>query len=148
MNKLLGALCVFAIVLAPVTARADIYSEMNMKPLTPETTAAMKAQVQAAKAKWASMTPAEKSAVTQSMRGKKLGELSAMERVAQNDDMTAMTRSETAQQKAERETAQASYAKMTPEQKAAMRKAAQRKKLADLSMLEKVGQNDDMGREF
>ncbi len=148
MNKLLGALCVFAIALAPVTALADIYSEMNMKPLTPETTAAMKAQVQAAKAKWASMTPAEKSAVTQSMRGKRLGELTAMERVAQNDDMTAMTKSETAQLKAEREAAQASYAKMTPEQKAAVRKAAQQKKLADLSMMEKVGQNDDMGREF
>lgn len=148
MNKLLAALCVSAIALASVTALADVYSEMNMKPLTPETTAAMKAQVQAAKAKWASMTPAEKSAVTQSMRGKRLGELTAMERVAQNDDMTAMTKSETAKQKAERETAQASYAKMTPEQKAAMRKAAQQKKLADLSMLEKVGQNDDMGREF
>ena len=148
MNKLLGALCVFAIALAPVTALADVYSEMNMKPLTPETTAAMKAQVQAAKAKWASMTPAEKSAVTQSMRGKKLGELTAMERVAQNDDMTAMTKSETAQLKSEREAAQASYAKMTSEQKAAVRKAAQQKKLADLSMLEKVGQNDDMGREF
>lgn len=148
MNKLLGALCVFAIALAPVTALADVYSEMNMKPLTPETTAAMKAQVQAAKAKWASMTPAEKSAVTQSMRGKKVGELTAMERVAQNDDMTAMTKSETAQLKSEREAAQASYAKMTSEQKAAVRKAAQQKKLADLSMLEKVGQNDDMGREF
>ena len=148
MNKLLGALCVFAIALASVTALADVYSEMNMKPLTPETTAAMKAQVQAAKAKWASMTPAEKSAVTQSMRGKRLGELTAMERVAQNDDMTAMTKSETAQLKAEREAAQASYAKMTSEQKAAVRKAAQQKKLADLSMLEKVGQNDDMGREF
>jgi len=148
MKKLLGALCVYAIALAPVTALADIYSEMNMKPLTPETTAAMKAQVQAAKAKWASMTPAEKSAVTQSMRGKRLGELTAMERVAQNDDMTAMTKSETAQLKAEREAAQASYAKMTPEQKAAVRKAAQQKKLADLSMMEKVGQNDDMGREF
>jgi predicted Fe-S protein YdhL (DUF1289 family) len=108
----------------------------------------MKAQVQAAKAKWGSMTPAEKSAMTQSMRAKKLGELTAMERVAQNDDMTAMTKSETAQLKAERETAQASYAKMTPEQKAAVRKAAQQKKLADLSMMEKVGQNDDMGREF
>lgn len=148
MNKLLGVLCVFSIALAPVTALADVYSEMNMKPLTPETTAAMKAQVQAAKAKWASMTPAEKSAVTQSMRGKRLGELTAMERVAQNDDMTAMTKSETAQLKAEREAAQASYAKMTAEQKAAMRKAAQQKKLADLSMMEKVGQNDDMGREF
>jgi predicted membrane protein len=148
MNRLLIALCgsVFAVVSA--SALADIYSEMNMKPMTPETTAKMKAEVQAAKAKWAAMTPAEKSAVTTSMRGKKIGELTAMERVAQNDDMTAMTKAETAQLKAERETAQASYAKMTPEQKAALRKSAQQKRLADMNAVEKVGQNDDMGREF
>jgi len=148
MNRSLRLLCASLFALVSATALADVYSEMNMKPLTPETTAAMKAQVQAAKAKWASMTPAEKSAVTQSMRNKKLGDLNVMERVAQNDDMTAMTKAQTAQLKAEREAAQATFAKLTSEQKAALRKAAQQKKLADLSMLEQVGQNDDMGREF
>ena len=148
MNKVLVALSASAFAVMSASALADIYSEMNMQPLTPETTAKMKTEVQAAKAKWASMTPAEKSAVTTSMRGKRLGDLTAMERVAQNDDMTTMSKAETAQLKAEREAAQASYAKMTSEQKAALRKAAQQKRMADLNMMEKVGQNDDMGREF
>lgn len=82
------------------------------------------------------------------MRGKKLGELTAMDRVAQNDDMTAMSKSMTAQSKAEWDAAKASYDKMTPDQKAAMRKTAREKRLADLSMMEQVGQNDDMAREF
>jgi hypothetical protein len=59
--------------------------------------------------------------------------------------MMAMTKSETAQMKAEREAAQTNYAKMTPDQKAALKKAAQQKRMADMNAMEKAGQNDDMG---
>jgi len=37
---------------------------------------------------------------------------------------------------------------MTAEEKAALRKSAQQKRLAELNMMEQVGQNNDMGREF
>ena len=82
------------------------------------------------------------------MRGKRIGELTAIERVGQNDDMTAMTKAETAQSNAERDAAQARYAQMTAEERAALRKSAQQKRLAELNMMEQVGQNNDMGREF
>ncbi|HEY1460235.1 MAG TPA: hypothetical protein VGH59_09300 [Casimicrobiaceae bacterium] len=104
-------------------ALADLYSETQMKPMTPETTAKMKEEIQAAKAKWATMTPEQKAAVTKSMKGKKIGELTAMERVAQNDDMTTMSKSMTAQMKSEWDAAKVSYDKMAPDQKAALRNA-------------------------
>ena len=148
MKKLLSAICASAFAVVASSAFADIYSEMNMQPMTPETTARMKAEVQAAKSQWAAMTPAEKSAVSQSMRSKRLGELTAIERVGQNDDMNAMTQAETAQFKAERDAARGKYATMTAEEKAALRKSAQQKRLAELNMMEQVGQNNDMGREF
>jgi len=106
----------------------------------------MKAERDAAKAKWATMTPADKSAVTQSMKNKRLADLNHMEKFAQNDDMMAMSKSVTAQMKAEREASQATYAKMTPEQKAALRKSTQQKRLADMNAMERTSQNDDMGR--
>jgi hypothetical protein len=60
--------------------------------------------------------------------------------------MTAMTASETAQAKAERDAARAKYAKMTPEEKTAMRKAARQKKLGELNVTEQVGQENDLNR--
>ena len=149
MKKLISAICaaVFAVVAA--SALADIYSESrNMQPMTPELTAKLKAEVKAAKAKWVKMTPAEKSAVTESMRSKRLGELTATERVAQNNDMTRITKGETAQSKAERNAAKAKYAKMTPEEKAVLRRSAEGKRLSELNLMEDVGQNNDMSREF
>ena len=92
------------------------------------------------------MTPAQKATVTQSMKSKKVADMNHMEKFAQNDDMMAMTKSETTQMKAEREAAQTNYAKMTPDQKAALKKAAQQKRMADMNAMEKAGQNDDMGR--
>ncbi|MEO8739676.1 MAG: hypothetical protein ABI537_08240 [Casimicrobiaceae bacterium] len=118
----------------------------DMTALTPAQSAQMKSERDAAKAKWAAMTPAEKTAVTQSMRNKKLKDLSALELVAQNDDMTAMTKAETATLKSEREAAQAKYTKMTAGEKAALRKSAQQKRLADLNAMERTNQSDDMGR--
>src|SRR6476659_8656386 len=129
MNKMLAGLAASVLLIAAAPLHADVYSEMNMKPLTPETTAKMKAEVQAAKAKWASMTPEQKAEVTKSMKGKKLGDLTAMERVAQNDDMSAMSKTQTAQYKSEWDAAKAKYDKMTPDEKAAVRKATREKGL-------------------
>jgi hypothetical protein len=130
-------------VIASASALAD---GSDLTALTPAQSAQLKAERDAAKAKWAAMTPAEKAAVTQSMRNKKLKDLSALELAAQNDDMTAMTKSETAALKAEREAAQAKYAAMSPAEKAALRKSAQQKRLADLNAMERTNQNDDIGR--
>jgi predicted Fe-S protein YdhL (DUF1289 family) len=149
MSKLFSVGVASCVALFSTWALADdtsLINEMNMKPLTPAQSAQLKAERDAAKAKWAAMTPAEKAAVTQSARSKKLGEQTALERIAQNDDMTAMSKTETAQLKAEREAAQAKWAKMTPEEKAAVRKAAQQKRAADMNAMERAGQNDDMGR--
>jgi predicted Fe-S protein YdhL (DUF1289 family) len=132
-----------------VPAFADdtsLITEMNMKPLTAAQSAQLKAERDAAKAKWAAMSPSEKAAVTQSMQNKKVGDMTAIEKYAQNDDMTAMTKGETAQMKAEREAAQAKWATMTPDEKAAVRKSTQQKRAADLNSMERASQNDDMGR--
>jgi len=126
----------------------DLYNEMNMKPLTPEQSAKLRTERDAAKAQWAKMSTSQKDAIKKAARGKRLGELNAIELVGQNDDMTDMTKAETAQQKAEREGAKAKWAAMTPDQKAAVRKGAQQKKTADLNAMERVGQDDDMGRYF
>jgi hypothetical protein len=149
MKPLLIALSAFALTFGSAAALADdtsLINDMNMKPLTPAQSAQLKAERDAAKAKWATTTPAEKAAVTQSMKSKKVADMNHMEKFAQNDDMTAMSKSETAQMKAEREAAEASYAKLTPEQKAAQRKAAQQKRLSEMNAMERAGQNDDMGR--
>jgi predicted Fe-S protein YdhL (DUF1289 family) len=126
----------------------DLYNEMNMKPLTPEQTAKLRSDRDAAKAKWASMTQAQKDEVIKSAKSKKISELNATELVGQNDDMTAETKKQTAQLKAEHEAAKAKWDKMTPDEKAAVRKSAQQKRLSELNTMERVGQNDDMGRYF
>ena len=149
IKHLLVALSALALTFGAAAALADdtsLIDEMNMKPLTPAQSAQLKAERNAAKAKWAAMTPAEKAAVTQSMKSKKAADLNIMERFAQNDDMTAMSKSETAEMKSERQAAEAQYAKMTPEQKAALRKTAQQKRMSEMNAMERVGQNDDMGR--
>lgn len=143
MKTLFKAIAVsfFAIGSAPALAEGN-----DMTALTPPQSAQMKTERDAAKTKWAAMTPAEKSAVTQSMRGKKLKDLSALELAAQRDDMSAMTKADTAALKSEREAAQAKYAKMNADEKAALRKSAQQKRLADLNAMESANQSDDMGR--
>jgi hypothetical protein len=149
MKGLFAMLFAGAIGIVATAAFADdtsLINEMNMKPLTPAQSAQLKSERDAAKAKWAGMTQAQKDAVIQSARGKKLGDLTALERIGQNDDMMAMSKSETAQAKATREAAQADYAKTTAEQKAALRKSAQQKRMADLNAMEAAGQRDDMGR--
>jgi len=149
MKSLFAMLLAGAIAIVATAALADdtnLINEMNMKPLTPAQSAQLKAERDAATAKWATMTQAQKDAVIQGARGKKQGELTALERVGQNDDLMAMSKSETAQAKTAREAAQAKYATMTPDQKAAIRKSAQQKRLSDLDAMEAAGQRDDMGR--
>ena len=143
MKNLCVAIVIGSFAFVSASALAD---GNDMTALTPAQTAQMKAERDAAKAKYAAMTPAEKEAQKQSMRGKQLKDLNAMELQAQNDDMTAMTKAETAQMKAERQAAEAAHAKLTPEQKAALRKTTQQKRLADLNAMERTSQNDDMGR--
>lgn len=149
MSKLLVGVVAGYVALFSTWVLADdatLINEMNMKPLTAAQSAQLRSERDAAKAKWAGMTQAQKDAVIQSTRGKRLGELTALERFGQNDDMMAMSKSETTQAKAAREAAQADYAKMTSEQKAALRKSAQQKRMADLNAMESAGQRDDMGR--
>ena len=150
--RIVGVVSAVSVFVAAVAFAADlsesnlINESMNMAPLSAEQSAQLRAQRDDAKAKWAKMTPEQQAAVKQSARQKKTGDLTAMERMGQNDDMAAMTKAETAQSKAERQAAEATYAKMTPAEKAAQRKATQQKRLADLNAIERVGQNDDMGR--
>jgi hypothetical protein len=149
MGKLFAGVVAGCVALFSTWVLADdtaLINEMNMKPLTAAQSAQFRSERDAAKAKWAGMTPAEKAAATQSMKNKRVAEMNHMDKFAQNDDMMAMSKSETTQMKAEREAAEASYAKMTPDQKAALRKSAQQKRVADMNAMERVGQNDDMGR--
>ena len=113
----------------------------------PQMTAAQAAQYrseyQAAKAKWASMTPTEQAAVLAASRQKKIAELTAMERYGQNNDMLRETAAQSAELKAQYEAASKAWAKLTSEQKKAATQKAWQKKRADLDWMERVGQNDD-----
>ena len=82
----------------------------DTQPMTAAQQAQYKSEYQAAKAKWASLTPQEKSAAIAAARNKKLSELSAMELVGQRDDMQRETAAQSAQLKA-----QADAAKQTVE---------------------------------
>ncbi|HEY1436842.1 MAG TPA: hypothetical protein VGG82_04995 [Casimicrobiaceae bacterium] len=148
MMKSIVAIFAAAFALGSVPAIAadmmDPWSQMLVKPMTPAETAQLKAERDAAKGKWATMTPEEKASAKRSMRGKKLADLTVMERVAQEDDMGTMTNDESAQLKADRQAVQAKYAQMSAGEKAAVRKAAQQKKLSDLNIMERVGQENDM----
>lgn len=151
MKKLAIASVVTVSALAVTVAFADdttLINEMNMKPLTAAQSAQLRAERDAAKAQWAKMTPDQQAAVKKAAQQKRMGELSATERIGQNDDMMEMSKSETAQMKAEREAAKAKWAQMTPDEKNAVRKAAQQKRVSDLNALERAGQADDMGRYF
>lgn len=134
----LGSLLAFA------ADPTDPFSQMLMKPMTPAETAQLKAERDAAKGKWAAMTPEQKASMRSSMRDKRLADLDLLERLAQDDDMTTMTKTETAQSKADREAVRAKYAQMSAEEKAAVRKTAQQKKLSELNMMERVTQENDM----
>jgi hypothetical protein len=115
----------------------------DMAKMTAAQQAQYKSQYDAAKAKWAAMTPQEKSATIASARTKKLSDLSAIELVGQRDDMQRETMAQQGQYKAESDAAKAKWDKLTPAEKKAVRQSAWRKKRAELDATEAVGQRDD-----
>jgi hypothetical protein len=137
-KKLIAALFAGAFAFASVSALAD-----DKTPPIPVDTAKLKAERDAAKSKFDAMTPEQKAATRKAMRDKKVSELTALEMVAQEGDNSAaadaaLTGDAAMKAKSERAEAKAKFDAMTPEQKAAMRKSSQSKKLSDLSMLEKM----------
>jgi cell division protein FtsL len=133
-KKLIAALFAGAFAFASASAMAD-----DKTAPIPVDQAKLKAERDAAKAKWAGMTAEQKAATRKAVREKKIGELTELEMVAgQESDSNTATPAETAKLKSERAEAKAKFDKMTPEEKAAMKKAAQAKKLSELSVVEKI----------
>jgi hypothetical protein len=134
-KKLIAALFAGAFAFASATAMAD-----DKTPPAPFDQAKAKAERDAAKAKFAAMSPEEKAATRKAMREKRVSELSALELVAQEGDSgpASATPADQAKFKAERAAAKAKWDAMTPEQKAATRKSAQSKKLMELDVLERM----------
>jgi hypothetical protein len=94
MSKLIIALCASVVAFGSVSALAD---DSDMKPLTKAQTDAARNERNAAKAKFAAMTPAEQDAVRKAARAKKQADLSMMEAVAlegQNSSATSPARAE------------------------------------------------------
>jgi hypothetical protein len=115
----------------------------DVQPMTAAQQAQYRTDYAAAKAKWAAMTPQQKSATVAAARGKKLSELSALELVGQRDDMQRETAAQSAELKAEADAARAKWDKLAPSEKQALRKSAWNKRRADLDGMEAVGQRDD-----
>jgi hypothetical protein len=132
-KKLIAALFAGAFAFASVSAMAD-----DKTPAQPFDQAKAKAERDAAKSKWAAMSAEEKAATKKAAQSKKVSDLSAVELLADEGNPGITTPADTAKLKAEREAAKAKYDKMTPEEKAAMKKAAQSKKLSELTLVEKI----------
>jgi hypothetical protein len=134
MKKLLAALVVGAFAFASVSALAQEKTAPE-----PVDQAKLKAERDAAKAQYDKMTPEQKAATRKTMASKRLSELTAVEKVAQDDyDAFAATPADAAKFKADREAAKAKWDKMTPDEKAATRKAANAKKQADSDALDRM----------
>jgi hypothetical protein len=132
-KKLIAALFAGAFAFASASAMAD-----DKTPSAPVDQAKLKAERDAAKAKFAAMSPEEKAATRKAMREKRVSELSALELVAQEGDSGLAMPGDAEKLKAERAAAKAKWDAMTPEQKAATRKAAQSKKLMELDAVERM----------
>ena len=136
-KKLIAALFAGAFAFASVSAMAD-----DKTPPTPVDQAKLKAERDAAKAKWAGMTPEQRAATRKTMQAKRVSELTTLEIVGQENDNSPLAETDASQDqakfKAERVSAKAKWDAMTPEQKAATRKTAQSKKLMELDMLERM----------
>ena len=115
----------------------------SASPMTAAQQAQYKSEYEAAKAKWASLTPQQKSEMVATARTKKLSDLSQIELVGQRDDMKSETAAQTAQFKAEADAAKAKWDKLSPSEKQAYRKSAWQKRRGDLDAMEAVGQRDD-----
>ena len=133
-KKLIAALFAGAFAFASASAIAD-----DKTPSTPVDQAKLKAERDAAKAKFAAMTPEEKAATRKSIQAKRVSELNELEMMAgQESDLMAASPADAAKFKSDRDAAKAKFDKMTPEEKAAMKKSAQAKKLSELSLIEKI----------
>jgi len=115
----------------------------DMQPMTVAQQTQYRAEYEAAKVKWAALTPQQKSATVAAARTKKLSELSAMELIGQRDDMQREAAAQSAQMRAEAQAAKAKWDKLSPAEKQAVRKSAWQKKRAELDATEAVGQRDD-----
>jgi hypothetical protein len=132
-KKLIAALFAGAFAFASASAIAD-----DKTPSAPVDQAKLKAERDAAKAKWAAMSADEKAATRKAMQSKKVSELSAVELAGQESDVVPATPADAAKFKSDRDAAKAKFDKMTPEEQAAMKKSAQAKKLSELTMVEKI----------
>jgi hypothetical protein len=86
MNKLILALCATAFAFASVSAVAD---DSSVKPLSKMETQEAKAAQDAAKAKWAAMTPEEKAATKKAAQAKNRQSWTAIEQVSSGIDYDA-----------------------------------------------------------
>ena len=132
-KKLIAALFAGAFAFATASAIAD-----DKTPPAPFDQAKAKAERDAARAKFAAMSPEEKAATRKAMREKRVSELTQLELVAQESDYPMAAPGDAEKLKAERAAAKAKWDAMTPEQKAATRKTAQSKKLMELDVLERM----------
>jgi hypothetical protein len=143
MKKLLITILAAAVMAAAPGAFAAGSGDDDVKPMTAAQLAQYRAERDAAKAQWAKMTPQQQAATIQSARTKRLADLTAIERYGQNNDMMQETAKQSAAIKAQSDAAKAAYAKLTPQQREALRQAAWKKKRADLTAMEAAGQNND-----
>jgi hypothetical protein len=133
-KKLIAALFAGAFAFASASAMAD-----DKTAPIPVDQAKLKAERDAARAKFAAMTPEEKAATRKAMAAKRVSELTALEIAAgQESDFNLAAPADAAKFKADRDAAKATFDKMTPEERAATKKSAQSKKLSDLNMLERM----------
>lgn len=144
MSKHVLAMVVFLLTtaLSPLTLAAGSGDD-DVKPMTAAQLAQYRSERTAAKAQWDKMTPQQRAATIASARQKRLADLSAIERYGQNDDMMQETAKQSATLKAEHDRARAAYAKLNAQQREALRQAAWKKKRADLTGMEMVGQRND-----
>jgi hypothetical protein len=83
MNKLLAALVVGAFAFGSLPALAQVGNDKTQSfILTPGEQARLKTERDAAKAKWAAMTPEEKAAMRKAASGKRRSELTTVEEMS------------------------------------------------------------------
>ena len=115
----------------------------DMTNMTAAQQADYKTQYDVANAKWATMTPQEKSATVAAARNKKLADLTAIELVGQRDDMRRETAALQGPGKAEADAAKAKWDALSLADKKAVRQSAWSKRRSELTGMEAVGQRDD-----
>ena len=129
---------------SPAALQKEMQKQSTAMPeMTAEQTAKFKAEYQAAKAKWAKLSPQEQQQIVAAAKQKKLADLNMMELVGQRNDMQRETAAQSAQAKAQADAAKAKWDSMSPAQKKSVKQAAWQKKRGDLDALESVGQRDD-----